>query len=420
LPAAGIRPRAETGEFPPRPPVALYVHVPFCLSVCPYCDFVVYAGSTARGPRNRVAAYLDALQEEIRLRAEGTRRMFGYDRPVLESVYFGGGTPSLLSGGQVAVLLDAIARGFGLSGSAEITLEANPGAADRGDLGAFRAAGVTRLSIGARSLQPEELRALGRRHSAGDARAAVRSARGAGFENVSVDLLYDIPAQTLESWTDTLDQLLELEVDHVSAYALTLEDGRFDGDGRLDRDGDRLPARPGALRWRARARAGQDDDRAADLYALADQRLGACGLAWYEISNWARPGRESRHNLSYWTGAAYEGVGPGAHAFDGGLSRRWNAAFLEEYIDALTPRTGQPRLPPGGSETLHPDVARAERAILALRLSRGLDRDWATRRSVRPALEWARTNGLLEDGGAGVRLSLRGRLLGNSLFERLL
>jgi oxygen-independent coproporphyrinogen-3 oxidase len=143
-------------------------------------------------------------------------------------------------------------------------------------------------------------------------------------------------------------------------------------------------------------------------------------LAWYEISNWARPGRESRHNLSYWTGAAYEGVGPGAHAFDGGRSRRWNAAFLEAYIDALTPRTGQPRLPPGGFETLHPDVARAERAILALRLSRGLDRDWATRPSVRPALEWARTNGLLEDGGASVRLSLRGRLLGNSLFERLL
>jgi oxygen-independent coproporphyrinogen III oxidase len=389
------------------------VHIPFCLSVCPYCDFVVYAGSSARGPRNRVGAFLGALHREIELRAQQAKDVFGPGRPALDSIYLGGGTPSLLSAAQLAALLDSIASAFGLNRAAEITLEANPGPADLGDLRAFRVAGVTRLSVGAQSLQEAELRGLGRRHSAADVRTAVAAARRARLNNVSMDLLYDIPGQTLATWADTIEQALRLEVQHISAYALTLTHQPEEPPD------DRLAASRGALRWRARARLQQDDDRAADMYTLADERLRAQGLAWYEISNWAWPGRESRHNLAYWTGLAYEGVGPGAHAFDGGRARRWNAARLEGYIDSLAPRNGEPCLPPGASELLSIEAARAERAMLGLRLARGLDRAAAASPSVRPALEWARLNGLVEVAGESVRLSLRGRLLGNSVFERL-
>jgi oxygen-independent coproporphyrinogen-3 oxidase len=415
--------------------VALYVHVPFCLGVCPYCDFVVYAGSSARGPRSQVDAFVAALLREIELRGHRADLAFGRDRPALASVYFGGGTPSLLSASQIGALLAAIASRFGIERDAEITLEANPGSADIGDLAGFRAAGVTRLSIGAQSLDADELRRLGRRHSAQDVVDAVKMARRSGFDNVSLDLLYDVPGQTLESWRATLDHVSQLDVEHVSAYALTLELDRPDRQidrpdrqidrsdrqlDRLDPQADRLPTSPGASRWRRLARAEQDDDRAADMYALAHEVLCEWGFEWYEISNWARPARESRHNLAYWTGLAYEGVGPGAHAYDGGRVRRWNGARLDAYIAALGTNGGEARLPPGGSESLPTPVARAERAILTLRLSRGLDRVTATHQGLRGGLQWARSNGLLEETPDAVRLTLRGRLLSNSVFERLL
>jgi coproporphyrinogen III oxidase-like Fe-S oxidoreductase len=425
-------------EVPPCPPVALYVHVPFCISICPYCDFVVYAGSSARGPRNSVDAFVMAARREITMRGRDADEAFGADRPALASVYFGGGTPSLLGAAQIAAILAEVARAFRIEPGAEITLEANPGAADLGDLAGFRAAGINRLSIGAQSLDADELRRIGRRHSPADVETAVHAARRAGFDNVSLDLLYDVPGQTIRSWNATLARVAQLDVEHVSAYALTLdlderktEGGRFDrpddrfdrgddgldrADGRLHRADDHLPVRPGALRWRRFARTAQDDDRAADMYALADRRLSASGFAWYEISNWARPGRESRHNLAYWTGLAYEGVGPGAHAYDGGRVRRWNAARLDAYIAAL----GAAALPPAGHELMSADVARAERAILALRVARGLDRAVTSRPELHAGLQWAHRNGLVEETADAVRLTLRGRLLGNAVFEGLL
>jgi hypothetical protein len=281
--------------FSPSRPIALYIHVPFCLSICPYCDFVVYGGAAARGARSRVDALVDALETEIGLRARAACDQVGVGRPRLASIYLGGGTPSLLSARQVARLLTAAADGFGLVANAEVSLEANPGAADRGDLAGFRAAGVNRLSIGAQSMVPAELQRLGRRHAPTDVAQTVAEARRAGYENISLDLLYDVPGQTLASWRRSLDAALRLEPDHVSAYALALDDP--DTEGLTGRTGDHLPLRPGARHWRERAKPEQDEDRAAACYELADQLLERAGLGWYELSNWSRPGKRPQPDL---------------------------------------------------------------------------------------------------------------------------
>jgi len=379
------------------PPVALYIHVPFCLSVCPYCDFVVYGGTAAKGPTNRIAATVDALRTEIRLRAPTA------PAEPLRSVYIGGGTPSLLSAGQLASLLEAADGAFGISGGAEITLECNPGPADRGDLVGFRAAGVNRLSIGAQSIDPAELRSLGRRHSPKDIAETVMAARSAGIDNLSLDLLYDVPGQTLDSWRSTVAAAIATMAEHISAYSLTLEDPA---------GGDHLPVSNGARRWRNRARSLQDDDRAADLYALADDLLTSAGYGWYEISNWAKPGRESRHNLVYWNSEPWAAVGPGAHAFDGELTRSWNAARLDDYLAALAAG-----LPPGGNETVDRATAESERAILQLRTAAGLPATQAAKTEFSAAIAWGRANGLLEASADGtVTLTRDGRLLSNEVF----
>ena len=405
-----------------RPPVALYVHLPFCLSLCPYCDFVVYTGAAARGPRNRVDALVEAVLEEIRLRADRHDAAFGPPgpaRPPLGSVYLGGGTPSLVPPARVAELLDLVERRFGLASEAEITLEANPGPDDLGDLAGFRAAGINRLSLGAQSLDAAELRRLGRRHSPVDVGRAVRSARTAGLPSVSLDLLYDVPGQTLATWAATLEATLALDPAHVSAYGLTLDAPEAEGlTGPL---GDHLPTRPGARRWRAAALAEQDTDRAAAMYEQLDERLAAAGFAWYELSNFARPGQQSRHNLVYWRRLPYEAVGPGAHAFDGVRERRWNAARLDAYLAALHPADGSaPRLPPGGGERLDERAVIAEEAILGLRLAEGIGPDLAALPAVVPALDWGREAGLVAAGPhARTVLTRRGRLLSNEVFARL-
>ncbi|HEX7398508.1 MAG TPA: radical SAM family heme chaperone HemW [Candidatus Limnocylindrales bacterium] len=406
---------------PPAAPVALYVHVPFCRSLCPYCDFVVVAGAAAAGPRSRVSAYLRAVAAELDLRADALDAAFGVPgsdaRPALETVYVGGGTPSLLPAGAIAALLDQIRARFGLAPGAEVTIEANPGPDDRGDLAGLARAGITRISIGAQSLQPDELRALGRRHRPADVVATVGAAREAGIGSVSLDLLYDVPGQTLVSWTETLEAAVALGPDHVSAYALTLDDP--EAEGIAGPTGDHLPTAPGARRWRESARAAQDEDRAAGAYGLADALLEGSGYPWYELSNWARPGHESRHNLVYWERRPYAAVGPGAHSFDG-ATRRWNGARLDAWTAALVPASAgiAPRLPPGGSEPVDAAAAEAETLFLGLRLAHGIPRETALGRI--EAFAWATEHGLVEDRPGGrVRLTLRGRLLSNELFSRL-
>jgi oxygen-independent coproporphyrinogen-3 oxidase len=401
-----------------QPPVALYVHVPFCVSICPYCDFVVYAGASSRGPRNRIASYLEALTAELELRADALDERWGTTRPPLRSLYLGGGTPSLLPVDAVARVVTLARERYGLEPDAEVTLEVNPGPDERGDMGAFRRAGVTRVSIGAQSFDARELRTLGRRHAPTDIADTLRAAREAGVASVSLDLLYDVPGQTLDTWTRTLDAALALEPDHLSLYALTLDDP--DTEGLAGAGGDHLPLRAGARRWRDRAVVAQDEDRAAQMYELADRRLAAAGFHWYELSNWARRGHESRHNLAYWQREPYEAVGPGAHAFDGQI-RRWNAARLEGYLANLAPVPPHaPRLPPGDSEALDEPTAIAERAILGLRTAAGLPLAALGEPLLATVAPWAVEAGLLEADGQRARLTLRGRLLSNEVFARLL
>jgi putative oxygen-independent coproporphyrinogen III oxidase len=400
------------------PPVALYVHVPFCVSLCPYCDFVVYAGAAARGPRARVDAYLAALRTEVALRADALDATFADRRPPLQSVYLGGGTPSLLPADAIADLLALVRDRFGIADGAEITLEANPGPDERGDPAAQAAAGVTRLSIGAQSFDAGELRRLGRRHRIADVAPAVEGARAAGIGSVNLDLLYDVPGGSLTTWIDSLEMALDLGPDHLSLYALTLDDP--DAEGLTGIIGDHLPTKAGARRWRAAARPEQDEDRAAAQYHHAVHRLTEAGWHGYEISNWAMPGHEGRHNTAYWDRRPYEGVGPGAHAFDG-TTRRWNAARLDRYLAALTPAGGgAPHLPPGGSEVLDERTAAAERIILGLRTDRGVPLEAAHEAPLLDEFGWALAAELLEvTADDRVVLTTRGRLLSNELFSRL-
>jgi putative oxygen-independent coproporphyrinogen III oxidase len=410
----------ETAGTAARPPVALYVHVPFCVSICPYCDFAVYAGRTAIGPSNRVGAFVEALAVELGLRADALDARWGPPgvRPPLRSVYLGGGTPSLLPAAAVSRLLGLVRERFGLATVAEVTIEVNPGPDDRGDLAGFRHAGAHRLSIGAQSLDAAELRRLGRRHDPDAVARTVELARAAGFHSISLDLLYDIPGQDSGSWARSLGAALALTPDHLSLYALTLDDP--DAEGLTGPTGDHLPLRPGARRWRERALGDQDDDRAAAMYEAADARLAGAGFAWYEISNWSRPGHESRHNLAYWTGDSYAAAGPGAHAFDGRV-RSWNGARLDAYIGALTPPPGTPsRLPPGGEEQREPRVAAAERVILGLRTSRGLPVAARHRAPLAGSFSWALGSELVAlTSDDRIVLTTRGRLLSNELFARL-
>ncbi len=406
----------------PAPPEALYVHVPFCVSLCPYCDFVVVAGAEARGPGNRIAAYLAAVRREIELRADALDARWGPAggpaRPRLGSLYLGGGTPSLLPADAVAGIIRLVGQRFGLAAEAEVTLEANPGPDDRGDVAALVAAGVTRLSYGAQALDDATLKGLGRRHRAADVTEAVAEAREAGIGSLNLDLLYDVPGATIEGWMTTLDWALDLAPDHLSLYALTLDDP--DAEGLTGPLGDHLPTTRGARRWRDAARAGQDEDRAAAMYHHAVNRLAEAGFEGYEISNWSRPGHESRHNLAYWERRPYEAVGPGAHAFDG-LTRRWTAARLDGYLEALTPAgRGTATLPPGGEEVVDAAAA-AERVILGLRTARGIPVAAMLESPLAEHFGWALAAELVEVTPAErIVLTTRGRLLSNELFARII
>ncbi len=414
----------------PSPPVGLYVHIPFCVSICPYCDFVVVAGSDARGPRNRIGPFVDAVLTELDLRADALDERFGPPgrairgarrRAPLASLYLGGGTPSLLPADSLASIVDRVRHRYGLADGAEVTLEANPGPDERGDAETHHELGVTRVSYGAQSFNPAELTQLGRRHSPADIVDAVSAAKAAGIGSINLDLLYDIPGQSLASWTDSLERALALEPDHLSLYALTLDDP--DAEGLTGPVGDHLPTTVGARRWRERARPAQDDDRAAGMYHFASHRLAEAQFRGYELSNWAVPGHESRHNLAYWERRPVEAVGPGAHAFDG-ATRRWNAARLDGYIGALRPSGPDttPHPPPGGTEPpIDDDAAAAEAIILGLRLDTGVPLMAFLEPPFDQALSWADAAGLVEETADGrVRLTTNGRLLSNELFARLI
>ncbi|MGH2384182.1 MAG: radical SAM family heme chaperone HemW [Candidatus Limnocylindria bacterium] len=331
----------------PADPHHLYVHVPFCRLVCAYCDFVTVGGKAGQIPR-----YTDALLHEMAARPSPGE---------LRTIYFGGGTPSLLSGEQVGRIVAAAGDRWEQHSLEEVTIEANPSKRETPDWLGFRAAGVTRISLGVQSLRDEELEELARGHTAREARTAFGAARAAGFDNISVDLIYGIPGQSIEDWRDGLIRAVALGPDHVSCYALQLA---------LAPDEWAAPPRPGALRWRHRMVARQDDGLASEQYALAAEILGSAGYRHYELSSWARAGRESRHNSAYWARRAYTGIGAGAHSYDGAGERSWNVRELDRYFGMVE---GGER-PIAGLETLDEPTRAFEAIALGLRRIDGLDR----------------------------------------------
>jgi oxygen-independent coproporphyrinogen-3 oxidase len=363
-----------------------------------------------------MGGYLTAIEREIDLRAKLMDAQFGSlgsaNRQPLETLYLGGGTPSLLPTDRLAALIDRIRDRFGLTPNAEVTLEANPGADERGDLAGVVQAGVTRLSVGVQVMDTTALRALGRRHTPDDVVATIAAARAAGFASLSMDLLADLPDLPFDAWAASLDAAIALTPDHLSVYALTLSLGPDEaGD-------DRLATPAGAVAWRERAAAAQDEERGALELEHLNSRLPAAGYNWYEISNWATAGHESRHNTLYWERASVAAVGPGAHAFDG-VTRRWNSANLDAWEGALQ----QGELPPGGESPAESGAAgAAEGLVLALRMARGVERDAAVRDGFSEAIIWGESNGLLAPhptDASRIQLTLRGRLLSNELFSRI-
>ena len=380
-------------------PHHLYVHVPFCRLVCAYCDFVTVGGRADDIPR-----YTDALVAEIGLR----------DAPgELRTIYFGGGTPSLLSGEQLATVIRTATDRWGATRLEEVTLEANPSRREVPDWAGLRGAGVNRISLGVQSLRDEELHALARGHTAAEARDAFAAARAAGFDNISIDLIYGIPGQSLDDWRAGLHEALALEPDHLSCYALQLA---------LEPDEWAAPPRPGALRWRERTAPRQDEELAAEQYRAAEELLDAAGYHHYELSSWALPGRESRHNGAYWARRAYTGVGAGAHSFDGATQRSWNERDLDRYLVGVEAGVR----PMAGSEGLDEPTRAFEAIALGLRRVAGLERAaFAAEFGVDPverfssALEDAAGGGLLEIAQNCIRLSARGRLLASEVLVAL-
>ncbi len=366
----------------------LYIHIPFCARRCHYCDFNTYEGM--EGLRED---YTRALLADMRL-AQGSGP--------LKSVFFGGGTPSLMEPGQVARILEGARERCGLEPDAEVTLEANPGTADLQTFRGFRAAGVTRLSFGFQALQAGHLERLGRIHTAEESAAAWRLARQADFSNLSLDLMFGLPDQSLAEWEESLDWALSFEPEHLSFYGLTLESGtRFHHLASLGQ----LPV-PG-------------EDLQADMYEQGIARLARAGLEHYEISNFARPGRQSRHNRLYWLNRPTLGIGAGAWSFVEGrrFSREKNP---NKYVEAVL--AGQ--IPVQEQEQLEGRKARGEAAYLGLRLLEGIDLErWRQEKGLELHEEFGQEiktlikSGLLSQDQGRLKLSSKGLPLANEVFS---
>ena len=379
----------------------LYVHVPFCAVRCGYCDFNTY---TAReldpGPgssrASSPAAYVEAAVEEVRL----ARSVLGPVGRPLDTVFFGGGTPTLLPPADLARVLDTAREELGLAEDAEVTTESNPDSVTPADLRALREAGFTRVSFGMQSSVSHVLRVLDRSHDPERVPLAVQWARDAGFEQVSLDLIYGTPGETLGDWRTSLEAALACQPDHVSAYALIVEDGTA------------LARRVGR-----REVAAPDDDDLADKYLLADDVLGAAGYGWYELSNWARDeAARCRHNLVYWRGGDWWGIGPGAHSHVGGV-RWWNVKHPRAYAERLAAGSS----PAAGREILDDRTRRSERILLETRLAEGLPVS-VLDGPARDELPQLQDRGLVApatDRPGRVVLTVEGRLLADAVVREL-
>ncbi|SNS82378.1 oxygen-independent coproporphyrinogen-3 oxidase [Actinoplanes regularis] len=366
---------------------AVYVHVPFCASRCGYCDFNTYTATELGGGASRDEYAATVLRElDLAAKVIQPRRV--------DTVFVGGGTPTLLSARDLGTILEGVDRTWGLAADAEVTTEANPESVSPSYLRELRSAGFTRISLGMQSSAEHVLRVLDRKHTAGRAPQAAQEARDAGFEHVNLDLIYGTPGETAEDFERSLRTVIDAGVDHVSAYALIVEDG---------------------TRMAVRMRRGElpypEDDVAADRYLAAEQALAAAGFQWYEVSNWARRDAECRHNLLYWTGADWWGLGPGAHSHVGGV-RWWNvkhpSAYAQRLADGVSPGHGR--------ELLTAEDRHVEDVMLRVRLRDGI----ALARVDAAAAARALADGLLEPEAyrAGrLVLTLQGRLLADAVIR---
>jgi putative oxygen-independent coproporphyrinogen III oxidase len=399
-------PVPETGALPPHAldgagdrPLAFYLHVPYCATRCGYCDFNTYTATELRGSGGVLASrdnYAGTLADEIRL----ARKVLGDDPRPVRTVFVGGGTPTLLDAADLVRMLDTVRDEFGLAEGAEVTTEANPESVDPAYLAALREGGFNRISFGMQSARRHVLDVLDRRHTPGRPEQCVAEARAAGFAHVNLDLIYGTPGETDDDWRASLDAAIGAGPDHVSAYALIVEEG---------------------TRLASRIRRGEvpptDDDEHADRYLIAEEALSAAGFSWYEVSNWAA-GESARclHNELYWRGADWWGAGPGAHSHVGGV-RWWNAKHPGAYAAALARGVS----PGAGREVLNAEDRRVERILLELRLSEGVPLSLLHEEG-RAAAGRALAAGLLDPepyGGGRAVLTLRGRLLADAVVRDL-
>jgi putative oxygen-independent coproporphyrinogen III oxidase len=390
-PADGALPEAARAQVGSKG-FGVYVHIPFCASRCGYCDFNTYAP----GEGASQAGYVDAVIDEIALAARVLE-----DAPPVQTVFFGGGTPTLLPASDLNRILAAVDKVWRLAGDVEVTTEANPESVDLGYFRDLRAGGFTRISLGMQSTSERVLALLDRRHTPGRAVAAADEAKRAGFPHVNLDLIYGTPGESAAEFDASLAAVIGTAVDHVSAYSLIVEDG---------------------TRMAARMRRGEmpypSDDVAADRYLAAEAALSEAGFGWYEVSNWARtPHARCRHNLLYWTGGDWWGFGPGAHSHVGGV-RWWNVKHPTSYVKRLADGVS----PAHGREQLTPEDRHVEDVMLRIRLDEGLPMAKLDKHG-RAAAARALHGGLLreDDFRRGVAaLTLRGRLLADAVVRDLL
>ncbi|RUA28636.1 MAG: coproporphyrinogen III oxidase [Chloroflexi bacterium] len=392
--------------------MGLYVHVPFCKTKCPYCDFNTY-----QGIENLMEPFLPALTTEVECWGETL------DHPAVKSVFFGGGTPSYLPPGYIEKILASIQESFKVDPAAEITIEANPGDLDEAACAGILAQGVNRLSIGVQSLDNGLLNLLGRRHQASEAVQAFEAARQAGFDNVNLDLMYGLPNQSMDQWRQTLDALAELAPEHISLYALTLEEG--------------TPMH----RWAEEGKIPEPDpDLAADMYLYARESLASAGYHHYEISNWSLPGRACEHNVVYWENGPYLGVGPGAHSRLGDY-RFWTILSPRDYNNKAAAWADAGVMPVNelvedalqavptleGWEHLSQEITCSETMFLGLRLLDGLRLSKASARAgvdlakkFQAPIQECIQLGLLEQDGDCLKLTKPAYLIANQAFTRFL
>lgn len=378
------------------PPLAAYVHIPWCVKKCPYCDFNSHTSAVGLPEAEYVAALLADLDADLLLLSADAAR-----RP-LQSIFFGGGTPSLFSASSLGQILDGMSRRLRFADDIEITLEANPGTFEQAKFAGYRAAGINRLSIGIQSFNAGHLKALGRIHDDQEALRAVDMARRAGFDNLNLDLMHGLPGQTLDDALADIDQAMALQPEHLSWYQLTLEPNTV------------FYSKPPVL---------PEDDTLWDIQEAGQTRLADHGYAQYEISAYAQPGRQARHNLNYWQYGDFFGIGAGAHGKlthdDGAIERYWKTRLPRDYLDAGKAFRA-------GGKTLTAQELPFDFLMNALRLVDGVPSEWFAARtgasldSIAPTLDDAVRRGLLEPWHERLRPTERGRLFLNDLLEMFL